>query len=373
MAVYIKNFEIEGFRGINRLRVDGLNHVNIIAGDNNSGKTSVLEALLLLKNPKDFANVLKVARIRERQNFPVGISAFESFINLFPKTQYIMEIGLKAIHIDESVSFKLVGEKKEILYDFEEDLKGLDPVKRRRIEKGTEPSISEVDAFIGELICKIGDREEKHLIDMNAYSSISGRIVDKADYLKMEYLSPTQHLQGSIINRIISDDSYKEICLHILQILDPDIIDLLILRNEDNNRPVEYIKHSKLGNMPISTYGDGIKKILLLANGVAKSTGGVLLIDEMETAIHSKYFENISAFLIKAAIGLNVQIFITTHNLEAIDSLLATQNYGEQSQKDEISVLTFKKDFVTGKTLSRVLSGRDVYKNRENFDFEVRL
>ena len=34
--------------------------VNLIVGDNNSGKTSVLEALQLLKNPSQLANYIKI-------------------------------------------------------------------------------------------------------------------------------------------------------------------------------------------------------------------------------------------------------------------------------------------------------------------------
>jgi len=76
-------------------------------------------------------------------------------------------------------------------------------------------------------------------------------------------------------------------------LFDPAIVDLLILRNVDNNRPTEYVKHATLGNMPLSTYGDGIKKVLSLANGIAQAAGGVLLIDEVETAIHAKYYDDI--------------------------------------------------------------------------------
>ena len=49
MAIQIDKFNIHGFRGIQELTVENLNHINLIVGDNNCGKTSVLEALLLLR------------------------------------------------------------------------------------------------------------------------------------------------------------------------------------------------------------------------------------------------------------------------------------------------------------------------------------
>jgi len=42
---------IHGFRGLRNLRLDGLGWINILVGANNSGKTSVLEALSILCNP----------------------------------------------------------------------------------------------------------------------------------------------------------------------------------------------------------------------------------------------------------------------------------------------------------------------------------
>ena len=51
MAIHIENLKIEQFRGIRQLSVPHLNHINLIVGDNNCGKTSFLEALLLLRDP----------------------------------------------------------------------------------------------------------------------------------------------------------------------------------------------------------------------------------------------------------------------------------------------------------------------------------
>ena len=72
---------------------------------------------------------------------------------------------------------------------------------------------------------------------------------------------------------------------------------MLLLKNENTNRPIECVKHKELGTMPLSSYGDGIKKVLSIASGIARAVDGVLLIDEVETAIHSRYFEDIFRFM----------------------------------------------------------------------------
>ena len=98
------------------------------------------------------------------------------------------------------------------------------------------------------------------------------------------------------------------------------------------------------------------------------------MIDEIETSIHSKYYKDIFAFLFKACQRFDVQLFITTHNKEAIDALLTVQEYGEKAiENDPVNVITFRTDKSSRKTFARVMSGSEVLQNREKYDFEVRI
>ncbi len=44
----LKRLQIRNFRGFNALKIDQLSGINLIVGKNNSGKTSLLEAIFLL-------------------------------------------------------------------------------------------------------------------------------------------------------------------------------------------------------------------------------------------------------------------------------------------------------------------------------------
>lgn len=373
MAIYIKKLNVNTFRGIHQLAIDDINHINIIAGDNNCGKTSVLEAMLLLRNPSDVTNILRIARTREIPFIMGSTSIYESFINLIPKGGNDNSISIDALCNNEHVQFLLIGKQKRIMLDME-DLRKRRPYSQREREvPEIAPTSIETDAFIGEIQCEYGERKERIVVDIDAYTSTTGREIKKNNYLNMTYLSPFNHILGNIFGRILSNDSLKDICLNALRLFDPGILDLLILRNEETGRPTEYVKHMKLGRMPLSTYGDGIKKVLSIANGIAQASGGILLIDEAETAIHSRYYYDIFRFIVKACKQLKVQVFITTHSQEAIDGFLGTQDYNIQDDYDDIQVITLMKDAEDDRTYSRVLPGRKVYNNREQFSFEVRL
>ena len=361
----INKFFIEHYRGINNLKIEQLNQVNLVVGDNNCGKTSLLEALQLLGTSGNLANVYRIARQRESIFGVNSNSIYENFICMFPHDGSELEIEISGECNGKKIAFMLEGIQKKILIDAKE----LDRFVLREMK-----DISgelETDIFDGVISFQYGDEKYQEEVDINRFSRLSGTPMLKAEELNIVYISPFEHLKGNTIGQIIRNDGYKEICLKALQLFDPDIVDMMIFRSDIGNRPVEYLKHRKLGNMPLSTFGDGIKKVLVLSNAIARATGGILLIDEIETAIHKKYYDDIFGFVVKACKTFDVQVFITTHSLEAIDGLLATQEYEEQKTEDSISVVTLKRE--DNNTYSRVLSGRDVAFNREAFGFEVRL
>lgn len=377
MAIHIESLQIEQFRGIQQLSISHLNHINLIAGDNNCGKTSFLEALLLLRNPGDFTNTLRIARMRDNLVMYGGASAYESLLTLFPHRSMVEEttqmIALQARCDGVDVLYSLQGKVQNIMLDVEEQ-KGLFRYSARELYRAKDSFPSECQAFQGKLLVGIGNNQRQQDISFHEYSPVSGRDIASDRFLNIIYLTPFDHLQGGLFSRILKNESYKDLCVSILQLFDPGITDILLLKNEINNRPIECVKHKDLGTMPLSTYGDGIKKVLSIASGIAKAVNGVLLIDEVETAIHSHYFEEIFRFIASACRKFNVQVFITSHSIEAIDGFLSIEDYTKATEdEDSISVVTLKKDLQSFRSYARVLSGRHVYQNREQFGFEVRL
>ena len=86
--IYLSKYHVESFRGITDLELEDLGDINLILGDNNCGKTSFLESLMLLKNIDDFSNVLRVSRIRSlNYYYPNRLSAFNSFLYMFNPNQ----------------------------------------------------------------------------------------------------------------------------------------------------------------------------------------------------------------------------------------------------------------------------------------------
>lgn len=227
-------------------------------------------------------------------------SIYENFIYMFPHDGSALSISVSGICNDKDISFHLEGNQKKILIDTKE----LDRLALR--EYGDITGDLETDAFDGTISFENGQIIKSEEIKLNRFTGISGTPVAQSDEFKVIYVAPFEHLKGSVIGQIIKNDGYKTICLRALQLFDPDIEDMMIFKSDLGNRPIEYLKHRKLGNMPLSTFGDGIKKVLVLSNAIAKAAGGMLLIDEIETAIYKKYYDDIFRFVVKTSKAFDV-------------------------------------------------------------------
>lgn len=86
--------------------------------------------------------------------------------------------------------------------------------------------------------------------------------------------------------------------------------------------PMLYLEDTRAGFLPISAFGDGIRRVLTLALALPRASGGLLLIDEIETGLHVSMLSTVYEWIVRACIEYNVQLFATTHSLEALDALL---------------------------------------------------
>ena len=174
------------------------------------------------------------------------------------------------------------------------------------------------------------------------------------------------------IDHVISND-YKHIFNSILQTT--KAITLLKCFNENivamryqnkNGSPVPVIDSSSREATPIHEYGDGMKKVLAILEAILKSEDGILLVDEFEDAIHPSAMNDSFSFMLKACKEMNVQLFLTTHSLEALDGLLGCA----EADPENIRVVTMKKR--NGKSYSRTIDGREAELLRMSNNVELR-
>lgn len=370
MARHLSNLKVKNYRGIKNLEVSDLGDINILVGTNNCGKTSLLEAIMLLSRPDDLTNVVSIARLREMTRIFPGLSAsfFDSFLYLFNKLNNELLISVSASINNKEVAFKLEGRIEKVLMDINEAMKDIF-TSPRRSKEGSISGEEEIDSFVGEIEYNIGQLSFEPItipISFHKYERIM-RIKRKTPFLNMTFVSTIDHIVKNTFREVIRNRELKNKVVEVLKIFDSNITDLIIIQDE-NGRINQMIDNSLLNYMPLSTYGDGIKKVIALANGIAEAHDGILLIDEIETSIHPSALNKVLLWLIDACKEFNVQLFLTTHSLETVDALLNSAS--SFNDDDLIRVITLvKKDH---QTVARVLSGKKAQQVREDYDMELR-
>ena len=191
---------------------------------------------------------------------------------------------------------------------------------------------------------------------------------------ELNYISSFGHLRFDLLKNIVDNPEYKKLAIDILRQFDNSIADICYTKADDGSYMESIITNNGV-NMPFSVYGDGIKKILYILNKLFDATDSILMIDEIETGLHKKYYDTLFPVIFALANKLNVQLFIATHSIEAIDAILRYGDYEDTDNNDPIRVITLKKiESDNGSNIAaRNVTGKYVYDNRKVFEFEVRL
>lgn len=80
--------------------------------------------------------------------------------------------------------------------------------------------------------------------------------------------------------------------------------------------------------VPIGSLGDGMWRLLGIALALVRASGGVLLVDEIDTGLHYTVLERMWRLVSETAARLDVQVFATTHSRDCYESLAAIAHPG---------------------------------------------
>ncbi len=365
---HIDEFTIHSFRGLQDVKLEGLGQINLLVGDNNSGKTSVLEALSIFCNSQNRSRWLTVATARE----PVlsNLSQDERIVWLFPQRENDQNLTLSLSASGTFHTAKVIASCEQLSENIQ-----FRPQKLIEGEVGIEEREREV---------KIVKVHVSTSLDQNSLEDHAPTVV-KADFafpetrprpikkgpddavLPSQLLHSSSHRLSNIPPLLWSDvvnTETKPDVIHLIRLFDTHIQDVDIVLSAVE-RPTVSVKHEKLKRAPLTTFGDGLRRVFTLASAIPSARNGLLLIDELEMAIHFGALEKTLDWLIKLCIQENVQLFVTTHSLETVDALI-------DACKDSADLTTYRLERYKEKIAVTRLDEETLTTLREGMGLEVR-
>lgn len=304
----ITELDIKGFRCFEHLRVPGLTRVNLLVGKNNSGKTTVLEAVELLH-----LGSIALARgpIRRREELLPAPSA--------PRDS--------APEIDISHLFH--GRRPQIAAAFSI----ADPTDETRTflcrATGSQSSEALPREVVHRLTIEHGKGAAAEYVSLSELGGLDEKWRRTA-FAVRETWPDLQFVEAGVADlqwlaRLWDDvtlTAEEATVYDVLRIAVPALERLAFL-GAGRQSPVNALV--KLAGteprLPLGTLGDGMRRLLSLALHLVASRGGVLLVDEIDTGLHHSVMTKMWRLVIETARRLDVQVFATTHSDDCVRSL----------------------------------------------------
>ncbi|MCP4695337.1 MAG: AAA family ATPase [Gammaproteobacteria bacterium] len=331
----ITELEITGFRGFNNFSLHDLGRVNLLTGSNNSGKTSVLEAIQCFAAQGSLLPIYSITKRRGEyicSDFQTKDSDLEMDIcRLF--YGYKMEAGSQFIirgkhngvtdtvqaaisKISEQV--KLFGEDDEFISRYILTMEGYSLPNPMKIHLSNQGGLS-YNRLLRPSMYTRGQLKETGINRPSMYTR--GQLKETGKVLFISTVSlPVGEIVGLFEDIVLSPE--EQLVIESMKIIEPAIERIASIGSERRGGIVVKCRDIEQ-RIPIGSMGDGIWRLLGITLALVKAEGGILLIDEIDTGFHFTIMENMWKLITKTAERLNVQVFATTHNSDCWTSLAA--------------------------------------------------
>jgi len=292
----LDHIHIENFRLFKNLDIPKVGQVNLITGKNNSGKTTLLEAL----------------RIWANRSSAAGINT---------------AIDLMLINRGDA-NGNTEDAYKTIFNEYLEDLPFW-------FNKGLKISYR-IDEVFGQLAL-IAETETTTHKRMNSTPKIVANLAnDKSFYIPAGF-----DLINAQLWKKIKLTEKEDAIVKVLHVIEDGIVRVDI--DESDGSAMVRLKNSPKP-FPLKNFGEGMNRLLTVALGLVSAENDMLLIDEIDLGLHHSVQRLLWEIVFQKSKDLNVQVFATTHSSDCVEAFSQVANKPEYAGMGNYIRLQRKKD-----------------------------
>ena len=329
----IKSINIKNFRGIDHLIIEDFSRVNVFLGQNNSGKTTMLEAIAMLMSMSNPDVPQAINAVRARKPFSNFIDVQYFFNNLDVTTPPEVKAELS----DGSFRHLTLA----LSYVFDELA---DPKNEPQQQMGAVKYVNTLEMNF-EIAKGTTRQSHKSWLRVNPQGLVVNRKVADG-YLenKRAWLTPSDLMTSNLANDLaeLFKRNRKDTILALLKLFDTRINSIEILTDDI------YIGFEGMSQMlSVSMMGDGLRRYLNIVASAANPLIDILLIDEIDNGLHYSVYKKLWQALFALAEASNKQIFVTTHSKETLGHLNKMLEEHVEYQQ-ELRIFTLEKTRLKG-------------------------
>jgi AAA15 family ATPase/GTPase len=288
----IKDIEIVEYKGFKNLKLDNLSQINIISGENNIGKTALLEALFLYKNVYDNDLYTIFGILLSLQPFlPIAKNrdiTKNRIKNYLKNICYLVKTNDIDININYKSSYQLTKEEKKYVKEkFNQD-------------------------YTDFIVCYINKNLDILAIDNeNLENFYNNDYINSSKPTNKELVKLYSNIQSKGIQHKFL--TYLKLLDDDIEWIEPQLLDNEMLLRINLKNPERSLVSSELG--------EGTNRYIEILATLLSNSNGTVFIDEVENGIHYRKLYDVWRAIIEIVQKEKIQLFVTTHDRESIEAL----------------------------------------------------
>lgn len=343
MPELIESLTIKDFRGFSELHIPSFGKVNLITGKNNAGKSSLLEAILILASRGSLETCQYILSCREENtgshtdnswyNGPADFRFWRSLFREYPE----------------------IWKERDKEHEFSVSATGLIPANQSSLRVLACWHTWNPNAE-GSKQVPVSKEPALALVEPNEtrYSPLStirsAAMIDAPSEVLCRHLDPfssrTSRHMAELWDAIALTDAQDDV-VNALKLIAPDIRAVNMIGGDGNtaNGRTAVVRSTRFPSpIPLRSYGDGINRLFGIILSLCNARDGLLLIDEFENGLHYAIQPVVWNTIFQLAKDMNVQVFATTHSRDCVHAFQEAAS--ESPEEGRLIRLTRKNDIV---------------------------
>lgn len=304
----LERLRIRDFRGFGDLRVDSLGRINLVAGRNNAGKTTLLEAIFLLGGAADAhmavnPNVLR--GIDADSEVPGSETFWKPLFSELDTSRTLAISGDHSVvgHIEQRITWERPISTEVFPGKDNGALAAASSGERSLRFRYVDPVAGEIESEARETARKVTIVRQDTYVPFSRILLLPGSGHMNTDAILLGHLR--RQKRGDLL-------------VDALRIIDPRLQG--IEDNSSSGEPMIWVDIGLRELVPLSILGAGMTHVARIFLVIASVPDGIVLVDEIENGLHHSVLPDVWRVIAKAAEQFNVQVFGTTHSFECIEA-----------------------------------------------------
>jgi predicted ATP-dependent endonuclease of OLD family len=314
---------IDNYRIFNHLQINDIGRVNLIVGMNNSGKSSLLEAIYLLTSDEPSTSLAFILNERGEFISRMGDPRYDRRIIGGYQISHAF-FGHSSDKVSQ-IAIRADNEKNNFLNISLQDARLL------RDTQGAQASLFEEEEVDTE--GRVQNLTFEHIKPGAELKKETMRVIE-GDILPYRssvrgFTLPEQSSRLVTTNYLAYDDlailwdtitltPREDLVVEALKILEPRVERISFTSRRTSNSGILLKLKGESEPVPLGSMGDGMRRVLTIIASLVSVDKGTLLVDEIDTGLYYAVLTNMWKLILETANRRRVQVFASTHSWDCV-------------------------------------------------------